>query len=177
MVRYKKSRFWIFVFSLFPGAGQMYLGFMRRGVSLMGLFFLVIFLSSWLSIGPLMYLLPVLWFFAFFDGINRGYADDETFARFEDGWLFPAGRLPGGGRDLPWKGRLAVGILALLLGVYLIWNNLLSALARVLPEAFYRALADLTQMAPQLIVGVLIIAAGVWLLAAGGNRNGGDGHD
>ena len=35
----KKSGFWTFIFSLLPGAAEMYMGFMKMGVSLMGLFF------------------------------------------------------------------------------------------------------------------------------------------
>ena len=34
----RKSRILTFLFALWPGAGQMYLGYMKRGVSLMGRF-------------------------------------------------------------------------------------------------------------------------------------------
>lgn len=34
----KKRGFWTFCFSLIPGAGEMYLGFMKRGLSMMCLF-------------------------------------------------------------------------------------------------------------------------------------------
>lgn len=174
----RKSKFWIFIFSLFPGAGQMYLGFMKLGVSLMGLFFLIIFLSSWLMIGPLVYLLPVLWFYAFFDSINKGYSDDQTFARYQDHWLFSADWFPRADQSLTQKGRLIVGILALLLGISLLWNNILSFLSWLLPNAIFSVLEDMTRMAPQLILGAVIVAAGVWLIMGGRrNRSGGDGHD
>ena len=35
----KKSKGWTFICSLLPGAGEMYMGFMKQGVSIMGLFF------------------------------------------------------------------------------------------------------------------------------------------
>ncbi len=35
----KKNRFFTLVFSCCPGAGEMYMGLYRQGVSLMGLFF------------------------------------------------------------------------------------------------------------------------------------------
>ena len=41
----KKSGFWTFMFSWLPGAGEMYMGFMRMGLSLMGLFWGIIALS------------------------------------------------------------------------------------------------------------------------------------
>ena len=35
-----------FLFALWPGAGQMYLGYMKRGVSLMGIFCLLISITG-----------------------------------------------------------------------------------------------------------------------------------
>ena len=35
----RKNGFWNLCFSLIPGAGQMYQGFLKRGVSIMALFF------------------------------------------------------------------------------------------------------------------------------------------
>lgn len=56
----RKSRFLTFVFSMLPGAGHMYMGFMKIGVSFMSVFFFLIFLSSWLNIGPLLYIAPLI---------------------------------------------------------------------------------------------------------------------
>lgn len=42
----KKSKFLTFLFSLIPGAGEMYMGFMKMGVSLMAEFFAVLWLAS-----------------------------------------------------------------------------------------------------------------------------------
>ena len=41
----KKSGFWTFLFSWIPGAGEMYMGFMRMGISLMILFWGIIALA------------------------------------------------------------------------------------------------------------------------------------
>ena len=41
----KKNRCWTFCFSFIPGAGEMYMGFMKMGISLMSLFVLVLFLA------------------------------------------------------------------------------------------------------------------------------------
>ncbi len=37
----KKSKFLTFVFSMLPGAGHMYMGFMNMGVSFMSAFFFI----------------------------------------------------------------------------------------------------------------------------------------
>ena len=63
----RKSRILTFLFALWPGAGQMYLGYMKRGVSLMGIFCLLISITGFLNLSFLFFLLPVIWFYAFFD--------------------------------------------------------------------------------------------------------------
>ena len=55
----RKSGFLLFWFSLLPGAGEMYLGFMRQGLSLMGLFWGIIALTAWLELGPFLLILPI----------------------------------------------------------------------------------------------------------------------
>lgn len=49
----RKSRILTFLFALWPGAGQMYLGYMKRGVSLMGVFCLLIAITGFLNLGIL----------------------------------------------------------------------------------------------------------------------------
>ena len=46
----RKSRILTFLFALWPGAGQMYLGYMKRGVSLMGIFCLLISITGLLNL-------------------------------------------------------------------------------------------------------------------------------
>ena len=58
----RKSKFLTVIFSCIPGAGQMFMGFMKLGVSLMGLFFLIFVAANLTGLGFLLYLAPVLWF-------------------------------------------------------------------------------------------------------------------
>ena len=46
----KKSSLWRFFFSLIPGAGEMYMGFLKMGVSLMTLFIAIIFIEEFYSL-------------------------------------------------------------------------------------------------------------------------------
>ena len=62
MVRKKKNGFFTFCFSLMPGAGEMYLGFMKMGVSLMGLFFGIIVFCALLNLPSLLTVGVVVWF-------------------------------------------------------------------------------------------------------------------
>ncbi len=49
-MRKKTNKFLVFMFSLLPGAGHMFMGFMKTGVSLMSAFLFVIFLTAWLIV-------------------------------------------------------------------------------------------------------------------------------
>lgn len=147
-------------FSLLPGAGHMFMGFMKRGVSFMALFFLTIFLSSWLSIGPLMYLLPVLWFYSFFDCVNLAWANAEEFSLAKDAYLFQSSVFPRFSSSWALYG----GILLVFFGVYIVFERLLSSfesqLNRKVFEAFYAGVS----MFPQLFFGIVIIVIGIRLI-------------
>jgi len=62
--------------SMIPGAGHMYLGLIKQGAQLMTAFFLVTFVTDWLHLNLLMFLLPVLWFYSLFDAYHL--LEEET---------------------------------------------------------------------------------------------------
>ena len=66
----RKSGFLTFLFSLLPGAGHMYLNMMKKGVCIMSLFFALWGVGAFLRLDFLQLLLPVVWFYAFFDVMN-----------------------------------------------------------------------------------------------------------
>lgn len=162
----EKSKFLTFCFSLLPGAGHMYMGFMKMGLSLMAAFFFLIFLSSWLSIGPLLFVLPLIWFYSFFDCMNKRYSTDEEFLLLEDNYLFSLDELAKIDKSIFKKHSLLSGILLVLLGIYLIWNNLINNLFGFMnmSDELYRALHNVSRMAPQIIIGVVIIVIGAKLI-------------
>ena len=160
----EKSKFLTFCFSLLPGAGHMYMGFMKMGLSLMAVFFFVIFLSNWLMIGPLLFVLPLIWFYSFFDCINKRYSTDEEFLLLEDRYLFSLDEIVKIDKGIFTKHRLFSGILLLLLGVYLIWNNIMHSLWRYVPNELYNAIYEVSRVTPQIIIGIIIIFVGVKLI-------------
>ena len=160
----EKSKFLTFGFSLLPGAGHMYMGFMKRGLSLMAAFFFLIFLSSWLSIGPLLFVLPLIWFYSFFDCMNKRYSTDEEFLLLEDDYLFSLDELGKIDWGILKKHRLVSGIILVLLGVYLICINTINSLTGYISDEVYNSIQNITRLAPQLIIGVVIIVIGVKLI-------------
>jgi len=160
----KKSKFLTFCFSMLPGAGHMYMGFMKMGLSFMAAFFFLIFLSSWLSIGPLLFVLPLIWFYSFFDCMNKRYSTDEEFLLLEDNYLFSLDEFAKIDRGIFKKHSLGSGILLVLLGVYLIWINTINSLSGYIPDGIYNAIQNITRLAPQIIIGVVIIVIGAKLI-------------
>jgi hypothetical protein len=88
------NSFLAFVFSLVPGAGQMYFGIMSRGLQFMFLFFGIVIIAN-MSFGfsILNILLVIVWFYSFFDclHIKRNIDNDEI---VEDEQLFDYKSLP-----------------------------------------------------------------------------------
>lgn len=63
--------------SVIPGAGHMYLGYQKKGLIIMGSFFFSIFFMGWLGISMLLFLLPLIWFYSFFDAMHIADGSQE----------------------------------------------------------------------------------------------------
>ncbi|WP_026881784.1 hypothetical protein [Clostridium akagii] len=163
-MRKKKNNFLTFIFSLLPGAGHMYMGFMKKGVSLMSAFFIIIFISSFLDIGQLLYIVPVLWFYSFFDSINTGYSTDEEFLKVEDNYLFTFDKFMEIDKNMVIKSRFFVGILLLIFGIFLIWKNTMVQLSSVIPQPIFDIMSNIISNLPRFIIGIAIIVVGIKLI-------------
>lgn len=164
MIR-KKNSFLTFCFSLLPGAGQMYMGFMKRGVCLMSAFFLLIFFSSWLNLGPLMFILPVIWFYSFFDTHNLYALPDDEFYAMEDDYLIDPKIVKDKANILQSKYRNILAITLIIIGFSILWNNMYDALKTILPEQVSDFIWRIGHNFPQLAIGVAIIAFGLYLIS------------
>jgi hypothetical protein len=162
----KRNKFWTLVFSMLPGAGHMYNGFMKLGVSLMALFFAVAFLSATLDLGPLMLLAPVIWFYAFFDCINKRFLDDEEFYAQEDYYLTEVGSFGKFDFSFFKKHKLIVGLGLILVGIYTLLENTMGYILSNLnlSDQMLQAISEFIHLAPQLIVSIVIIAIGIMLI-------------
>lgn len=162
----KKNGFLTFLCSMVPGAGEMYLGLMKQGVSTMLLFFFIIALGAWLSMGPLLFLLPIVWCYSFFHVHSLRSMSEEQFAKVEDEYLFYKDDVKI--KDFCKKFYKLIAILLILLGVDIIWNNLTDTISRIVPEAYwnlwYNVCDTVGRVIPQLFIAGLIIYAGVYLI-------------
>ena len=163
----KKSRFLVFVLSFFPGAGEMYMGFMKMGLSLMLGFMILTAIVGLTNLGALAVFPFAMYAYSFFHANNLATLDDRMFHSIRDEYLFGFGELDN--RRLKLEGRnrkTAAGIL-IVLGVMMLWQvafNLLCDIFgwdnRFLSAVYYFVRDDL----PRAVVGIGVIWAGLALI-------------
>lgn len=136
------------------------MGFMKQGLSIMAVFWGVIFIASYLNIGPVLFVLPILWCYSFFNVHNlRGITDEEFYA-MEDDYVFHLEKV------IPWEkwskkqNNILAGIL-ILVGAMVLWNNLTDYMYDLLPDWIYWSVA---KDVPQLVIALLLIAAGAGMI-------------
>ncbi len=159
----KKSGFVTFILSLLPGAGEMYMGFMKMGVSLMGAFFLIIALASWLEIGPMVFVAFIAWFYSFFHVHNLASMPDEEFYALEDDYMFHF--LNRGNQDeaSDKRNRNIFAAILIFFGVILLWKGMMSVFSFYFPE-ISSMLHTAGNLFSRVIVGIIVIALGVYMI-------------
>lgn len=161
----KKNKFLAFFFGMIPGAGQMYLGYMKRGFSLMTAFFLLIAVTAFLQMEFLLFALPIIWFYAFFDTLNlsaQGY--DARYCQPDD-YLFHLDSIMGRNWFQTFQKRhLIAGAACILLGFYLVLTNVVAPFLSVFGIWIY----DVLRVFPPLIIAAAIIILGVHLIRGEG---------
>ncbi len=126
--------------SVIPGAGHMYLGYQKKGLIIMGAFFFSIFFMGWLGISMLLFLLPLIWFYSFFDAMHIADGSQEE---LKNQMLILPDIKP------EWLGAALIGI-----GVMIL-------LERILYPLIDREIRRYVQTS---VVSVIFIAGGIYML-------------
>lgn len=138
--------------SMIPGAGHMYLGYQKKGLVLMGGFFFSIFIMGWLNLSLLVFILPLIWFYSFFDAfhtLNGNNVEDMDISKF----------LPSIKPEYIGKGLIVVGLLIMLQKVfYPVLEQILSPIIKVY---MVRQIRDYIQTS---IVSLIFIIGGIKML-------------
>lgn len=165
----KKNKLLTFLWSLIPGAGEMYLGFFKMGTSLMALFLLLLSSSGFLNFYVLSLLSPVVWFYSFFHTNNLNSLPDEEFYALEDSYLLHVSSIRAGTSFFRSHRRFTAGCL-ILFGAAVLWNNLYPLICHnllpflLLPPSVIDFIYALARIIPQTVVAAALIAAGVLLI-------------
>jgi hypothetical protein len=159
----QRNKFLNFWFSLLPGFGQMFLGFMKRGLTLM--FYFAASLAISIATELLVFLIPMVitCVYSFFDAINLNGMPPEKFAEIEDGYLVPSKIGAINNR----KVAKYTGIAMILIGLLAVWAQLSDYLLGNLYEAnyaLYSLLYNVNRAIPMVAVCVIMIIVGVKLI-------------
>ena len=160
----QKKGFLLFISSLIPGAGEMYMGFFKQGISIMTLFWAIIAIAGGLNISSLVIFLPVLWFYSFFHVHNLKELPEEEFYAIEDNYILHLDRIFQNNIRLSQKHIKIAAILLIVFGVAVFWNGFRDLLFWILPNSLAIIIQDIMYQIPSVIIGILIIVAGYQLL-------------
>lgn len=118
----KKSRFWTVVFSFCPGAGHMYMGFMKMGLSFLLGFAVSCAIVSLTGLDVLGVISAVIYIYAFFHANNIASLDDERFYALEDEYLLGLDGIGIARFNLDRKSRGIAAAVLILLGISMLWD-------------------------------------------------------
>lgn len=165
----KKNSFLTFIFSTMFGAGHMYMGFMKQGISIMTAAVLIIAAGNWTRLGIIFLALPVLWFYSFFDAINKMTLPDRIFQTLEDHYLFLPTQDNAPLKHLITKYEKAIAIFLILIGATVLCDNLLNFVADQTERYINSGLSDFIRSlrwnGQKILFSVVIIIIGVKMIS------------
>lgn len=150
----KKSKSVAAMLSIMPGAGHLYLGLQKRGIQLMAAFLFSIYILDVLRLGLFLFIIPIIWFFSFFDSMQKaalyrtGEVEDEPLVSYlvnHQKWL---------------------GIGMMVLGLYYLGTDIFipmaaPALQRMLNIDIYHIVYSYVQQA---VICLILIGGGIKLM-------------
>ena len=164
-MRRKKNGFFTFIWSFIPGAAEMYMGFMKCGFSLMGLFLASLVIPSLSHLGDALLLIAVLvWFYSFFHARNMAACTEEMLQSMEDDFIWDS--FGDGSKTRitsPTLRKWGAAIL-IVIGVSMLWQNFRSVVANLIPGEYWDRIWPIFENIPEITVSILIIAIGIGLI-------------
>ena len=163
----RKHGFLLFITSCVPGCGQMYLGYMKRGISLTMACCILFSLSIGLYLDFLLIFLVPLWLFSFFDSYNLNSQTEEQAASNPDAWPFGLSVADSEKLSALFRKRNSIlGWILVLVGLYILFDTFVGRVMQAICEylgdwwLYDLVMRDL----PRILVTIGIIALGVWFI-------------
>lgn len=174
MKQQKKGKFFTFMFSFIPGAAEMYMGFMKQGISLMAIFALCIVGLAYGLEGFFIPAMILVWFYSFFHARNIAAMVMEEFNALEDCFIWE-GFLEEKNFKIssPTLRKWAAAIL-IVFGAVILWDNFSSIIYNLIPRNYWNELYPIINRIPQVVIAVLIILIGFRLMVGKKEEINGD---
>lgn len=160
----KKNKFLTFCFSMVPGAAEMYMGFMKMGLSLMSVFFGTIAVAGILDMPILMLLMAVMWFYSFFHATNLAGMNDEEFYATEDEYLIHISSIVSDHEQFINSYRKVIAYVLIFFGLALIWRGFFNVIYWRMPYHVRNGFSAISNFMPRLVIGIGIVALGIILI-------------
>ena len=165
----RKNGFWTFCFAFIPGAGQMYQGYMKRGLSLVSV------CAAAIGVASLFYPLVgfafgvgcIVWMYSFFDTFNLR-SQLLTGDAPADDYLFHLGQDASFTRFFKARHKL-FGWALVAMGLYTLYDQLVMDLLarlywRLENQWVVQVLYNILDKVPTVLICLALIALGVWLV-------------
>ncbi len=165
MRQQKKNGFFTFIFSFMPGAAEMYMGFLKQGASLMGIFLLCCVLPNQLGLHDFNFVCVVFaWFVSFFHARNLATLREEAFYELKDSFIWEEFTENRNIRvSNPTLRKWAATILVII-GVLMLWNNFSSIIYNFIPDRIWNYVYPIMEKLPKVAIAIVIIAIGFKLI-------------
>ena len=163
----QKNGILTFLFAFIPGAGQMYQGYMKRGLSLILMCCAICMVAALIS--PAAFFLIVVWMYSFFDTFNLR-AQIATGTAPTDDYLVHFDPKDKRLVQMMLDSHKLVGWMLIAFGVLVAYENILmNALNDLMwrwgqNNPFFRAFYLVMDQLPQVVVCVALIVCGIWLV-------------
>ncbi|MFD0695475.1 hypothetical protein ACFQZT_15355 [Paenibacillus sp. GCM10027628] len=146
-----KNRTLATILAIIPGAAHLYLNMTKRGIQLMAVFLFSIYVLDVLRLSLFFFLIPILWFFSFFDAL-------QNISKYENGTLVDKPLVEN------WISyNRSIGAILIVFGGYYVFKEIIvELLYRFFPEHNYSYWIN--SFGQTLIVAVILIGAGIRLL-------------
>lgn len=161
----KRSSFFSFLCAFVPGAGEMYMGLMNRGLSIMIVFWAVIGFCTISGLEFFLFLCPVIWFYSFFETLNLRKMTYEQLSAIPDDMVFGLdGVTYSQVRRLAQKRHLLAGGLCIAIGLYMLYDSILMRYWGDFLWDRFPFIYQMLRSLPTLLVAFAIIFLGLHLL-------------
>lgn len=152
----KRNRFLTFLCSLIPGAGEMYMGFMKMGLSLLIMFMGTFMLATFAELSELIFVMIIIWIYSFFHVHNLAGMPDSAFMELEDHYIPALHDGPHLSRNIQ---KLAAALL-IFFGIIL----LIKSFIWMMPDFLWDYLSPILHYLPKMAVAVMLILIGIKLI-------------
>lgn len=175
-MRKKRGKFRTFICSLMPGAAEMYMGFMKYGISLITLFLLSFLVPTVFGLNDAFILVAILiWFYSFFHARNLASCSEEEFKGLQDTYVWNDFLE---GREVKINNpafRKWGAIVLIVIGISQLWNTVTSLVYNLVPDYMWDEVYMVMNEVPQVLMAIVIIFIGFKLIAGKKEELNGDG--